>query len=90
MVTEKIEEVLDSLKELLLYKNKKYGNAALEPLGVFNKGDALTGILLRLDDKLSRIKNNPELAKNDVADLMGYLTLLCVVNGWTNFDEFKD
>lgn len=23
-------------------------------------------------------------------DLVGYLVLICVSKGWTNFDEFKD
>jgi hypothetical protein len=60
------------------------------PINVFSKSDALTGLLGRLDDKIARIKNSPELRKNDVADCIGYLTLLCVSKGWTNFDEFKD
>jgi hypothetical protein len=74
----------------LLYKNDKYGNAGLEPINVFSKDGATTGLLHRLDDKLSRIKNSPELRKNDVSDVIGYCVLLCVSNGWTNFDEFKD
>ena len=33
---------------------------------------------------------NSKLRKNDVVDIMGYLTLLCVANDWTDFEEFKD
>lgn len=85
-----LEITCDSLKSLLLYKNSKYGNSGLEPINIFNKQSAETGLLLRLDDKIARIKNSPELRKNDVADLFGYLALVCVSRGWLNFDEFKD
>ena len=75
------------MASLLEYKNEKYGNAVLEPVNIFS-GKCKAGT--RLDDKLSRIKNNKELLKNDVSDLIGYLMLTCVENGWDNFDEFKD
>lgn len=92
-VSEKIDtknqfkKVADSMASLLEYKNEKYGNAVLEPVNIFS-GKCKAGT--RLDDKLSRIKNNKELLKNDVSDLIGYLMLACVENGWDNFDEFKD
>ena len=70
-----IEDTLQSLTELLQEKNKRYGNAALNPLGIFNKNNAIDSILIRLDDKLQRVKNSDILHKNDIADLMGYLTL---------------
>lgn len=87
---EKITKVSFSLNDLLLYKNARYGDTGLNPVRIFSKSDADTGLLQRLDDKISRIQNSPEPRKNDVADLMGYLTLLCVSKGWDNFDEFKD
>jgi len=31
----KFKKTLDSINSLLEYKNEKYGNAALEPLGIF-------------------------------------------------------
>jgi len=86
----KIKSTLDSLASLLLEKNKRYGNAALEPLGVFNKHSSGNGILIRLDDKLRRIANSEELRKNDIADIMGYLTLLCVDKGWNDFNDLID
>ena len=88
--SDKIQETLLSLNTLLQEKNKRYGNAALNPLGIFNKNSATEGILIRLDDKLQRVKNSDILRKNDIADLMGYLTLLCVEKEWTNFDELID
>lgn len=85
-----ITETFTSLLNLLQYKNAKYGNSSLEPINVFSKVGAETGLLQRLDDKIARVKNNPELQKNDVADIIGYLVLICVQKGWKNFDEFKD
>lgn len=89
-VQENICEVLDAMKGLLIYKNTKYGNSALNPIQIFSKLDAGGSIGVRLDDKLMRIKNGDELRKNDVSDMIGYLTLLCVQKGWTDFKEFMD
>ena len=75
---EKIDKVIDSVKSVLIEKNKRYGNAALSPINVFYKGDAQTSIYIRLDDKLSRIKNSDVLRKNDMFDLLGYCLLLYV------------
>jgi hypothetical protein len=73
-----VEEVLDSIEKMLIEKNRKYGNSALEPLGVFSQLSAKQGLLIRIDDKLKRIKNG-SLEKDDedvVNDLIGYLVLL--------------
>jgi hypothetical protein len=73
-----VEEVLDSIEKMLIEKNRKYGNSALEPLGVFSQLSAKEGLLIRIDDKLKRIKNG-SLQKDDedvVNDLIGYLILL--------------
>lgn len=86
----KFKQITTSLCELLTEKNKRYGNAALKPLGVFNKNNASAGIQIRLDDKLMRVKNSKELRKNDVADIMGYLVLLCADKDWMDFSELID
>jgi hypothetical protein len=70
--------VLDEIRDLLIAKNQKYGNSALEPLGVFSQLSAKEGLLVRIDDKLKRIKNG-SLEKDDedvIIDLIGYLILL--------------
>ena len=85
-----IESVCDGLKEFLLAKNKNYGNSATEPLRVFSNSNANEGILVRIDDKLSRIKNGKELKRNDITDLCGYLVLLLKNNGWDNFEDMVD
>ena len=69
---------LEEIRDLLIAKNQKYGNSALEPLGVFSQLSAKEGLLVRIDDKLKRIKNG-SLERDDedvVNDLIGYLILL--------------
>ena len=48
---EKIVEICNSMKDLLLYKNQKYGDSALNPNNIFYKGDSTNSIKIRLDDK---------------------------------------
>jgi hypothetical protein len=93
----KIREITDAMKDLLLYKNQKYGDSAINPIEIFTKHlknvDTKTAaILVRLDDKLSRVKNADTLRTNDICDLIGYLTLLNVALGTTAEDiaKFKD
>lgn len=80
---EKIIAITGAMRDLLLYKNQKYGGSALHPKRVFYKGDAVNSILIRLDDKIGRIMANTESAPriNDVADIIGYCTLLLIGMG---------
>ena len=74
-----IASICDEVKELLLAKNLKYGDSALDPVRVFSKASAKEQLLVRIDDKLSRIKRGAGLLANDedvVYDLIGYLILL--------------
>lgn len=74
-----ITTVCDDIKELLLEKNRKYGDSALNPNRIFSKADAVEQILVRIDDKLNRIQKGAGLLANDedvVSDLIGYLVLL--------------
>ena len=87
---DKISAVCDGMKALLLEKNKRYGDSALNPIKVFSQLNSSEGIRVRLDDKLSRVNNNANLRRNDISDLIGYLALLCVAEGWTNFDDLID
>ena len=75
---EEVSSILDDIRDMLVSKNEKYGNSALDPLGVFSQLSAKEGLLIRIDDKLKRIKNG-SLDKDDedvVNDLIGYLILL--------------
>lgn len=77
----KIVELTEAMRDLLLYKNEKYGDSALSPKHIFYKGDAVNSILIRLDDKLGRIMASHVPLINDVADIIGYCTLLLISIG---------
>lgn len=73
----KIAAACDCIKTLLLEKNRKYGNSALQPVRVFSKADPVEQLLVRIDDKLSRVRNRQFDDDEDVVlDLIGYLVLL--------------
>lgn len=87
---DKIAAICDGMKALLLEKNRRYGDSALAPLRVFSSLDPSQGIRVRLDDKLARVQNSETLRKNDAADIIGYMVLLCAAEGWTGFDDLID
>ena len=75
----KISVVCDDIKELLIHKNRKYGNSALKPNRIFSKCSSTEQLLVRIDDKLNRIMKGAGLLATDedvVKDLIGYLVLL--------------
>lgn len=76
----KIKSKCKSLENLLLQKNARYGNSALEPLNVFSEAGAVAGIKMRIDDKLKRIKNSGlcDATEDTLQDLAGYLVLLMI------------
>ena len=66
-----------ALADLLIEKNRKYGNSALEPLRLFSRADAVEQLRVRIDDKLSRIRSSQADDTEDAElDLLGYLVLL--------------
>ena len=86
-----IEEMCDSMKELLLQKNRNYGDSATNPSNVFSKGSPVESICARIDDKLMRIQNkgiNDE-TEDTVSDLIGYLILLKVALHKEKNDEYN-
>lgn len=74
---DKIRYVCDSIRDMLLDKNESYGNSALDPVRIFSDADADEQLLVRIDDKLSRImRGNEYVGDDDITDLIGYLILL--------------
>jgi hypothetical protein len=64
------------LAEFLVAKNRAYGDSALRPARIFAQGSASDLIRVRIDDKLNRIRNQPDAFGEDaVQDLLGYLIL---------------
>ena len=69
----------DDIKNLLLDKNLKYGDSAINPVRIFSTADNVEQIKVRIDDKLSRLRTCAEGDTEDVVlDLIGYLVLLRV------------
>jgi len=74
-----IESVCLDIQNMLIQKNRAYGDSALDPVRVFSKSDAVEQIYVRIDDKLSRVKRGHEYPGDDtIKDLVGYLVLLLV------------
>jgi len=73
-----IKWTCNEIRDLLLSKNKAYGDSALSPDNIFSKLDSAQAICARIDDKLSRIKNNglDDATEDTLDDLIGYLILL--------------
>lgn len=72
-----LDTVLDGIRSLLIEKNRKYGDSALTPSRTFSSSDAVEQIKVRIDDKLTRLKNQQGDEDEDVAkDLLGYLIIL--------------
>jgi hypothetical protein len=75
---DQLYQVINEITEMLISKNQKYGNSAIEPLGIFSDLSPEEGLKVRIDDKLKRIKNG-SLDKDDedvINDLIGYLVIL--------------
>lgn len=96
----KIASVCDSIKDLLIEKNEKYGDSALNPVRIFSKASNVEQLLVRIDDKLSRISRGAGLVASDedvVQDLIGYLVLLKIALkdeapslSWNDVAQFFD
>ena len=74
----KIAEVCDNIKNLLIEKNSKYGDSAINPIRILSRSSPTEQILVRIDDKLNRIKQGNILEDDEdvVSDLIGYFVLL--------------
>ena len=63
---------------MLLDKNARYGDSAMQPRRIFSRADHLEQIKVRIDDKLSRIATmgTDDADEDTTCDLIGYLVLL--------------
>ena len=77
-----VRKILQQTEKMLISKNKAYGNSALNPVRVFSKASPQEQILVRIDDKLSRLARGSEYPGDDtIDDLLGYLVLLKMSKG---------
>lgn len=74
-VQEAIIQECDNISNMLLAKNRQYGDSAMNPLRIFSRADAAEQLRVRIDDKLSRILRGIGDEEDTVGDLIGYLVL---------------
>ena len=65
MLKNEIEKSCDELKKLLTEKNQKYGNSFFKTADEYGK----TVLILRIDDKLNRLKQL--ILNNETDDMIG-------------------
>ena len=73
-----IRRVCGELCDLLLAKNAAYGDSALNPVRILSTASPVEQILVRIDDKLSRIARGHAAGEDVERDLAGYFVLLLV------------
>lgn len=66
---------LSRIQAMLEEKNAAYGDSALNPVRIFSKASADEQLLVRIDDKLSRLARGHAAGEDVIADLLGYLVL---------------
>jgi len=88
-----IARVCDKVKNLLLEKNMKYGDSALNPIRIMSQASNIEQILVRIDDKLNRLKQGNNLLFDDedvIMDLIGYYVLLKVAIDRDSIASYND
>lgn len=70
-----LDKVLEELKSMLLAKNKAYGDSALNPVRIFSKATPHEQLMVRLDDKLSRLAKGSSAGEDVILDILGYLII---------------
>lgn len=74
-----ISQECSAIEAMLLEKNRKYADSAINPVRIFSKADSVEQIKVRIDDKLSRIRSAQDDDTEDAClDLIGYLILMRV------------
>lgn len=72
-----IRRIAKQIGEMVVDKNIAYGDSAVDPVRIFSKASPIEQILVRLDDKISRIQRGHSYpGDNEIDDIMGYLILL--------------
>lgn len=86
-VEDAIKKITDDLRDTLLTKNRDYGNSVLQPPYLKPDLDIDSAILVRMSDKINRLRNlfqgeqQPEVQEsiNDtILDLAGYCVMFLV------------
>lgn len=72
----RLRKTCDEIRDMLLAKNEAYGDSAMSPVRIFSRADPESALLVRIDDKLSRVARGDAAGEDVVLDMIGYLVLL--------------
>jgi len=76
----RIREVCGEIADMLVEKNKAYGNSFADPINIFSTSSAREQLAVRVDDKINRVAKGQEFPGDDtIIDLIGYLVLMRVL-----------
>ena len=81
----KIIRVCGNMCNFLREKNRSYGNSVLDPIRLFSQADDFEQLMVRIDDKISRLQRGNFALEDRVElhkDLMGYHALALVKLGY--------
>lgn len=70
-----VRRILDGVADIVVARNKEYGNSALDPVQVFSKSGRMEQLKVQLDHKLSRIARGGDPGIDTLRDLIGYEVL---------------
>lgn len=73
-----LEATLRDTRQMLISKNAAYGNSALDPVRVFSTASLKEQLLVRLDDKVSRLTRGSAAGEDVAQDMLGYLLLVAI------------
>lgn len=65
----------DMLRDMLLAKNAAYGDSAAKPVRLFSTATVFEALLVRMDDKVSRLSRGASAGEDALTDLAGYAVL---------------
>lgn len=73
-----VRRILGEVGDLLVERNREYGNSALDPIGVFSKASREDQLATQLDHKLSRVARGGDPSNDTLRDIAGYVTLMLI------------
>ena len=73
-----VRRILTDVGDIVVARNKEYGNSALDPVRVFSKSDRMGQLKVQLDHKLSRIARGGDPGLDTLRDLIGYEVLYII------------
>lgn len=77
-IREWFSQVLDETRAMLITKNQAYGDSALSPLRIFATSSPKEQLLVRIDDKISRMNRGSSAGEDPAKDALGYFLLVTI------------